>query len=223
MPVTDVVRTSGTVVTITLTAQAAYQITAQETITATIPTSAMTGAPAPFDATPTFNVNQIPTAIVGGTIAFSSTEDQIRVGGRTILLFLTDDTWVTAGATFNAQRQNIIDGLVSAQSEAAGWNAEIVPNLPVGAVVRTSNTLVTITLIARNPYDITLLEEITVTIPGTALSVAVADLIALPDPGFQITPITTKGHMRDRRGGAHEETGIDVNEPDANTFDVNTF
>jgi hypothetical protein len=223
MPVTDVVRTSGTVVTITLTAQAAYQITAQETITATIPTSAMTGAPAPFDATPTFNVNQIPTAIVGGTIAFSSTEDQIRVGGRTILLFLTDDTWVAAGATFNAQRQNIIDGLVSAQSEAAGWNAEIVPNLPVGAVVRTSNTLVTITLIARNPYDITLLEEITVTIPGTALSVAVADLIALPDPGFQITPITTKGHMRDRRGGAHEETGIDVNEPDANTFDVNTF
>jgi hypothetical protein len=218
-----VVRTSGTVVTITFSAAAAYNITTPETITATIPASAITDTPDPIVATPTFNVNQIPTAIVGGTIAFSSTEGQIRAGGRTILLFLTDDTWVATGGAFEAQRQAIIDGLVSAQSEATGWNAEIVPNIPLGAVVRTSDTLVTITLIPRNQYDITLLEEITVTIPGAALVTAVADLIALPDPGFQITPITSKGHARDRRGGAHAETGVDVNEPDANTYEVNTF
>ena len=223
MPLTDVVRTSSTVITITLSAQAGYNISAPETITVTVPAAAMVLTGTALVAAPTFNVNQIPTAIVGGTIAFSSKETQIRAGGKTILLFLTDDIWVAAGATFNAQRQAIIDGLVSAQSEVAGWNAEIVPNLPVGAVVRTSDTLVTITLIARPQYDITLLEEITVTIPGTALVTAVADVIALPDPGFQITPVTTKGHARDRRGGAHEETGIDMNEPDANTFDVNSF
>jgi hypothetical protein len=221
--VTAVVRTSGTVVTITFSAAAAYNITTPETITATVPAAAILLSGSPVVATPTFNVNQVPTAIVGGTIAFSSTEGQIRAGGRTILLFLTDDTWVATGGAFEAQRQAIIDGLVSAQSEATGWNAEIVPNIPLGAVARTSDTLVTITLIPRNPYDITLLEEITVTIPGAALVTAVADLIALPDPGFQITPITTKGHARDRRGGAHAETGVDVNEPDANTYDVNTF
>ena len=223
MPLTDVVRTSGTVITITLSAQAGYNISAPEEITVSVPAAAMVLTGTVLVAAPTFNVNQIPTAIVGGTIAFSSTENQIRAGGRTILLFLTDDTWVATGGAFEAERQGIIDGLVSAQSEVAGWNAEIVPNIPVGAVERTSDTLVTITLIPRNQYDIDLLEQITVTIPGTALVVGVGDLIALPDPGFQITPVTTKGHARDRRGGAHAETGVDVNEPDANTYDVNTF
>lgn len=221
--VTAVVRTSGTVITITLSAQAGYNISAPEEITVTVPAGIMELTDTVLVAAPTFNVNQIPTAIVGGTIAFSSTEGQVRAGGRTILLFLTDDTWVATGGAFEAQRQAIIDGLVSAQSEVNGWNNQIVPNIPVGAVVRTSDTLVTITLIPRNQYDIDLLEQITVTIPGAALVTAVADLIALPDPGFQITPITTKGHARDRRGGAHEETGVDVNEPDANTYEVNSF
>ena len=82
---------------------------------------------------------------VTGTITASINENDINAGGKTIILTLTGDTWVAAGATFDAQRQNIINGCVSAQSEATGWNA-VRPDIPVTAVARTSSTIVTITL-----------------------------------------------------------------------------
>ena len=53
LAVTDVVRTSNTVVTVTLPAFASYDITAAETITATVPASAVTSA-STIIATPTF-------------------------------------------------------------------------------------------------------------------------------------------------------------------------
>ena len=59
---TAVVRTSSTVATITLTASAAYDITATETITATIPNSVLVTGTSDIIATPTFTV----TAIVSG-------------------------------------------------------------------------------------------------------------------------------------------------------------
>ena len=70
---------------------------------------------------------------------------------------------------FTDYRQQIIDGIVSAQAEAAGWNAQRV-NIPVTAVVRTSATVVTITLPALPGYDITATETITVTVPAAALA-----------------------------------------------------
>ena len=57
------------------------------------------------------------TAISGGVL-----ESEIVTGGETIIITLTGDTWVAAGATFDAQRQNIIDGMDSAQTEEFGWN-----------------------------------------------------------------------------------------------------
>lgn len=73
------------------------------------------------------------------------------------------------GTAFNDIRQDIIDGLDSAQSEANGWDAQRV-NIPLTAVVRTSDTVVTITLPALAAYDITALETITATIPGVAVA-----------------------------------------------------
>ena len=58
MVYTDIVRTSDTVVTITLGAEATYDITATETITATIPATALTGA-GEIVATPTFTVTAV--------------------------------------------------------------------------------------------------------------------------------------------------------------------
>lgn len=54
--VTEVVRTSDTVVTWTVAARADYNITAQETITGTIPASILTGNAA-INATPTFTID----------------------------------------------------------------------------------------------------------------------------------------------------------------------
>lgn len=98
------------------------------------------------------------------------TESDIVAGGKQIVLTVIGDTWVAAGAAFNAIRQDIIDGLDSAQSETLGWNNEVRDKEVVGAVVRTSDTVVTITLTASPAYDITANETITVTIPATALS-----------------------------------------------------
>jgi hypothetical protein len=119
------------------------------------------------------------TAAVTGTASSGLTEAQIVSGGETIIITLTSDTWVAAGATFNAQRQNIIDGLDSAQSEATGWNAEVRDKEVVTAVERTSNTVVTITLTAAT-YDVTADETITVTVPASALVTSGDAVIATP-------------------------------------------
>lgn len=111
---------------------------------------------------------------VTGTVTSSCVETSIVAGGKTILLTVTGDTWVASGATFDAQRQNIINGLTSAQSEAAGWNAKVKALEVVGAVVRTSDFLVTITLTASATYDISSTETITVTVPSTALTLGAA-------------------------------------------------
>ena len=146
LAVTDVVRTSGTVVTITVPAFPGYEITAQETITATVPASALTGSVSPVDATPTFDVTLAsPAVALSGTVT-DDEEADIRAGGSTLVLTLSDDTWVAAGGTFDAERQNIINGLVSGGVEANGWNNVVQAGLAVTDVVRTSNTVVTITL-----------------------------------------------------------------------------
>jgi len=120
------------------------------------------------------------SAALSGTATASITESDVVTGGKTIILTLTGDTWVTAGATFDAQRQNIIDGIDSAQAEAAGWDATWKVNEGVTAVVRTSNTVVTVTMTAESGYDITAQETITATIPATALTTSVSAVVASP-------------------------------------------
>jgi len=60
--VTDVARTSPTVVTITLPALGSYDITAIETITATIPAAALTAA-TEIIASPTFTVDAVASGL----------------------------------------------------------------------------------------------------------------------------------------------------------------
>ncbi len=126
------------------------------------------------------------SAAVTGTITPSATEADIVTGGKTIVLTLTGDTWVTAGATFDAQRQAIIDGLDAASSPAGGWNNEVRDNANVTDVVRTSNTVVTITLEAFGSYDISSTETITATVPGSALAGGNPLTVS---PTFTVTPV----------------------------------
>jgi hypothetical protein len=126
------------------------------------------------------------SAALTGTAAPTATESEIVAGGQTIILTLTGDTWVVAaGSVFDGQRQNIIDGIDSAQSETDGWDAER-SNLNVTNVVRTSDTIVTITLGALAGYAITATETLTATIPSTATLLGLGAVVA--SPTFQITP-----------------------------------
>lgn len=119
------------------------------------------------------------TAAVTGTLD-GSTEADVRAGGKTIIITITGDTFVAAGGTFDAQRQAILDGIASDRAEAAGWAAEE-PSLGVADVVRTSNTVVTITLDALANYEITGPEKLTVTVPAAALTGAAA-VVATGNP-----------------------------------------
>jgi hypothetical protein len=128
------------------------------------------------------------TIALSGTILPGATEAEIVAGGETLIITLTDDTWAAAGAVFNNQRQAIIDGCTSIQSELTGWNNEVRDNEIVGAVVRTSDTVVTITWTAAASYDISSIEEITVTIPSAALVTSPSEVIA--SPIFSILPLS---------------------------------
>ena len=119
-----------------------------------------------------------------GTVT-SANEVDIVAGGKTIILTVTAGVgWVAAGATFDGQRQNIIDGLTSAQSELLGWNNVVKALQGVAGVVRTSDLIVTITLDAQATYSITANETITVTVPATAL---VGNVAVVASPTFTIT------------------------------------
>ena len=136
-------------------------------------------------------------AVITGTAAGGLTEAQVVAGGETIVITLTDDTWVASGATFDAQRQAIIDGLDSNQSYANGWNAEVRDAMAVTTVARTSDTVVTITLPATAAYDIPANETITVTVPASALTGGEA-IVATPT--FSIAAAVAYGSGTKRRG-----------------------
>ena len=123
------------------------------------------------------------TAALTGTV-IGSTEVDIVAGGKTIILTLTNDNWVASGATFDAQRQNIINGIDSAQAEVTGWDMTVKLLQAVAGVVRTSATVVTITLGASATYNITAQEVITATIPTTAL---ISGEVIVAAPTFVIT------------------------------------
>jgi len=182
IPVGNVVRTSATVVTITLPAFGSYNITANETIESTIPATALVTFSSALVATPTFNVtfDSSITAALTGTITNDAEVDIVAGVSSTIILTLNNDTWVASGSAFDAERAGIRSGLVSAQGEGAGWNAIVKDNIPVGNVVRTSPTVVTITLPAFGSYVITANETIEATIPASALVTSGSALVATP-------------------------------------------
>jgi len=59
----EIVRTSATVATWTVGAQAGYDISAQEVVTGTIPTAALTTGAGALTATPTFTIDQVVSGI----------------------------------------------------------------------------------------------------------------------------------------------------------------
>ena len=140
-------------------------------------------------ANPLFVSARSKTAVLTGTALSSITEADINAGGKTIIITLTGDTLIAAGAaSFDLQRDEIIAGLDSAQSELLGWDNVVKTLQSLAGVVRTSNTVVTITLDAQITYDITAQETITVTVPGTAL---VGGNALVATPTFTVAPVAT--------------------------------
>jgi len=131
------------------------------------------------------------TAAVTGTITPSATEAEIVTGGKTIIITLTDENWLPAGTGpigSTANTQAIIDNIDSGGSEGTGWDAVVKVGIETADVVRTSNTVATITLDAEATYNITANETITVTVPGQS----VINTLNIPaTPTFSITATIT--------------------------------
>ncbi len=121
----------------------------------------------------------VATATVSGTSVSDLTETKVIAGNETTIIDLVNDTWATSGASFNVIRQDILDGITSAQSELFGWNNEVRDKENVDAVVRTSDSRVTITWSVAALYAIDISESITITVPASAVSSGVA-IIATP-------------------------------------------
>jgi len=128
-------------------------------------------------------------AVVTASVTGSFTEAQIVAGSQEITITLVSDTWVADDGTFAGIRQDIIDGLDSAQSETLGWNNEVRDKEVVGSVVRTSDTVVTITLTASASYDITADETITVTVPASAMTSTAVPITATPTIGVSVVAV----------------------------------
>lgn len=119
-----------------------------------------------------------PTIVPTGTCVPACLESEVKAGGQTIILTISQGKWAKAGTAFNAARQAMIDGLDSAQAEAAGWDAEVKAKEVVTAVVRTSDTVVTITLTASGSYATTVTETITITVPAALMEGQYVPIVA---------------------------------------------
>jgi len=185
---TDIVRTNDTVVTITLPAEAAYAITANETITITVPDSCITSTGTTPVASPTFLVLEDDASVIltlTGTVADNVDESEIIAGGETIILTVTNTTWDADVGNNSAETTALIAGMDSNQAQAGGWDAQMITagELDFNEVVRTSDTVVTVTLPAVAAYSITINETVTVDVPDSCLAAAYLGA----DPTFVIT------------------------------------
>ncbi len=98
----EVTRTSNTVVTITLPTSATYDVGADETITVTVPATAVTSGSA-IVATPTFDVVATPIAQVQKVTAASARGPILRLPPPTVRRRPRTTSWCWSAATDAAE------------------------------------------------------------------------------------------------------------------------
>lgn len=108
-----------------------------------------------------------PTIAATGTFLATPTEAEVVAGGQTIILTLTGAEWLPAG---DCLTDAVRRALTVQESEATGWNALIRAVLTDTEIVRTSATVVTITLPAAASYAIDADETLDIVVPRHALA-----------------------------------------------------
>lgn len=100
------------------------------------------------------------------------TEAEIAAGGQRIQMIITGPYLWESGPAFDNARAAIIAGMTSDQNQAGGWNNTVRDQEVVTAVVRDSETHVTITLStpAPIPYAITAKEYVVPQVPLAAVA-----------------------------------------------------
>ena len=163
-------------VTITLPAFPLYDTNAPETITCTVPASTVTSGNRVF-ASPSFRIRTVSGgATLTGRLLQRTTEQDIRgavTGSLTFELTIFDDFFTAMVGHRHidpAATVTLLEGVRSAQSEPAGWNAVVLPALTKVNVERRTPTQLTVTLPRVPTYDISVPETVTVFLPPAAVS-----------------------------------------------------
>jgi hypothetical protein len=112
-----------------------------------------------------------------GTAVPTQTEADIVTGGKTIILTLAGDTFVTG----TSSEDGIAGGSDSDKTGANKWDALIKTALDnTDVVLSVGDTVATITLPSFATYDTDETETITWTIPAASLTTGTSDIIATP-------------------------------------------
>ena len=147
------------------------------------------------------------SAALTGTATDTIDEADVVTGGPTIILTLTGDTYIAAGTGpigTTANSEALIDGIDSAQNEAGGWDAKVKAAIKAALatyLVRTSDTVATVTIPPTADYDITAQETITATIPAAVLT---GDTPIVASPTFTVDTVAASPSLVSR----HHPRGI---------------
>jgi len=192
-----IVRTSDSVVTITLPPVPTYSVTTAQTVQlSSIPAACLTpgssftpSSPSTFTITPAGSTAAVTGTIIG-TSSSPASEANIVSGGNTMIYTLTNDTWVYDIATNSAKYNLLFDNLAltsGGTGEDSQWTAVITALKSAGSIVRTSDTVVTITLPSVSTYHITAAQIITPAIPLSLVGSGVSPVLS---SSFTIYPVS---------------------------------
>ena len=106
----------------------------------------------------------ISTNLTGPGISMN--ESDVVAGGKVVEITISGDTFVATAGDDNAITTATLQGL----SGSAAWNTNVRDTLTHAHLVRTSDTVLTLTLPACAGYNITELDTITWTLPGSAIT-----------------------------------------------------
>jgi hypothetical protein len=177
----------GATLLLDVPATAAYAILAPETIFVRIPPVAVASA-ATLLASPPLVVHATPgEGTFGGTLAASPRMETLQAAsGGTLLIELSGDTWAPSvgladlDAAAGRLGRELLAGLVSAQSEPAGWNAVVLPRLDPARVSQPDARTLQIELPQLARYAISEPETISFAAPGAAVRSGVPVLMSAP-------------------------------------------
>ena len=162
--------------TFTLPPSPAYRIGRPETVVVRVPALALASA-TPIAAVPPLVLRAgARTVALGGHLVDAPHEATIQAeGGTNLTLILDDDVWQPTvglphlGAEARALALALLDGVVSAQAEPAGWRRVVRPSLSPTAVARVDDRTVRISLPPAAAYAISQPETLTVHVPPEAV------------------------------------------------------
>ena len=201
----DLTRVTDTRVTIAVGPLTTYAIGASETISVTIPVTALEYGVVALAANPSFSISNSPLShAITGTLptAVENLETFLNAGGATIVVTLANDAFVDTFGADNAITDAFIAALTSDGAEATGWNAAVLPKLNFTAIaVSADRTVATVTLPPVLEYDISVVENIAVTTPAAATYEGVS---LGPEGPFPIDPYIPYGITALWLGGTNE-------------------